>query len=252
MAKIYKQDNETRARQSVLDTITESNKKVKKKEIKIHEIKSQKNTNVISKNLKTSSKEWLKRHINDRFVAQAQKDNYVSRAAYKLIEIEEKFQILKNCNKILDLGAAPGSWSQVVHRRYPHTKIVMVDLLDLDPEYVLDKNMHFIKGDFTDNNIQKEILQTLNGKADLILSDISPNLSGIRSHDMIQMSNIIEEIYQFSLNNLSENGKIVMKIFHGSLENELLNKIKQRFGKIQMFKPIASRAKSSEIYMILK
>ena len=226
-----------------------------KKNVNIQAIRGKNVTIVSNKNLKPSSKDWLKRHLNDRFVAQAKIDGYLSRAAYKLIEIIEEFDILPRLKghgdvNIVDLGCAPGSWSQVILKKVPNARLVMVDLLPLEEELQGDNNIQVV-GDFTDPAIQSEIIDFFyQEKIHLIVCDIAPNISGERVTDMLIMQGIMESIVDFAWKNLANNGHLVMKIFHAALTSELHLSIKKSFQGVKIFKPEASRSTSSEVYIV--
>jgi 23S rRNA (uridine2552-2'-O)-methyltransferase len=198
-----------------------------------------------AKKRKLSSQKWLERQLNDPFVQQAKIDGYRSRAAYKLLEINRKFNILDKKFNVLDLGSAPGSWSQVVVDFHPK-KIVAVDLLKM--EEIADVN--FIQGDFLEIDIQKKIENILAGeKINLILSDIAPNTIGHKDIDHLRIMVICEMILEFSQKFLSKDGSMIIKIFQGAGFTEYLNELKKQFKKVNIFKPSASRSGSPEIYI---
>jgi 23S rRNA (uridine2552-2'-O)-methyltransferase len=207
-----------------------------------------KRQNIKNKKLKASSKDWISRHINDPFVIASKKQGYISRAVYKLIDIDDKFKILKNAKNILDLGSAPGSWLQIIDERLKseYKNLIGVDILDIQFEH---KKVIKIKGDFNDDEVRQKISDICKS-FDLILSDISPNKTGMREHDNINMSNILNEIIDFSLLHIVPGGCIIMKAFHGAIENDMLLKIKKSFKNVKHFKPITSRSESSEIYLV--
>ncbi|MDR0630753.1 MAG: RlmE family RNA methyltransferase [Holosporales bacterium] len=198
-------------------------------------------TKVKQKRLKQSSRNWVSRQINDPYVSLAKKEGYRSRSAYKLIEIQEKFKIIKKDSIIIDLGAAPGGWSQVASQI--SSNIIAVDLLDIAPI----QNVEFIKGDFLEPNIQEQLSLR---KADLIMSDMSPNTCGIKKVDHLRIINLVENVFAFARQNLKNEGTIIAKVFQGGTENFLLSCLKQEFKKITHMKPKASRKESSEIYII--
>ena len=183
--------------------------------------------------------------MSDPYVAKAKQDGYRSRAAYKLIEIQDKFAIFDKNSVVLDLGAAPGGWSQVVSKIAK--KVVAIDLLDMLPI----QNVEFIKGNFTDEDNMKKLSELLYGaKADVILSDMAPNTCGVQKVDHLRIINLLETVFDFSKDVLNKNGSIVAKVFQGGAENELLSQMKQYFTNIKHFKPISSRKESSEIYLV--
>lgn len=210
-----------------------------------------------TKGRKTSSVRWLKRHLNDPYVINAKKEHYRSRAAYKLIEINEKFNIIKPGMKIIDLGAAPGSWSQISFQIINPNKetladnpslgnIIGLDLLNIEPI----KGIEFIQGDFSDEEIVEDLLQKINGKIDVILSDMAPNTSGHRQTDHMRIMVLCEKVYEFALTTLKEDGTLISKVFVGGTGNDLLQKMHKSFKKINHFKPKSSRVESTEMYVI--
>lgn len=198
-------------------------------------------------------KSWVQRHIHDRYVSLSKIDNYRSRAAYKLLEIDDRYKIFDaNLKYIIDLGCAPGSWLQVVLGRLKDNfdlKIIGVDLNFMDEL----PNVNFINGDFTSEEVYINLTKILgNNKVDLLLSDLSPNLSGIRATDQARMANLVETVLDFAINYLNYNGNSVIKVFYGSDFNSLVTKAKEIFEKVIIFKPKASRSESSEAYLICK
>jgi 23S rRNA (uridine2552-2'-O)-methyltransferase len=202
---------------------------------------------------KISSTKWLQRQLNDPFTIQAKKEGYLSRAAYKLLEIDSKFRILGKNKIIIDLGSAPGSWTQIALKKHPK-KIIAVDLL---PMQNLDK-VDFILGDFMDEDTVQKILTVLNQnmsnhnntKADIILSDMAPNSSGHKDIDHLRIIEICENVLNFAKKILATNGILVMKVFQGGEEKSLATKLKQSFKQVKFFKPQASRKDSSEIFLV--
>jgi len=198
-----------------------------------------------NKSLSDKSKKWLKRHLKDEFVKKSKLEKYRSRAAYKLLEINKKYNLLKSCNSAVDLGAAPGSWSEVLLEKLNSPrKIIAIDLLEVKPL----KNVEIIKGDFTSrdfaNILQKE------GPFNLILSDASPNLTGNKTADFLQSLELIENIFEVALRDLSTGGHFVAKYFRSGDIKDLLTKAKKNFEKVASFKPDSSRKESSEIYLV--
>ncbi len=197
---------------------------------------------------KNSSTAWLQRHLNDKFVNMAQRDGFLSRAAYKLIEIDNKFSFLSKAKKIVDLGASPGGWSQVVMRNSKIDNFLAVDLLEME---VSDKKLTFLQGDFNDLKLQEQIVKYFQGeKIDLVLSDMAPNFLGHKQTDSLRSNALGEEVLYFCRENLVVGGHLVMKSFKGSGETELITEAKKLFTKIICFKPEASRKESSEYYLI--
>ena len=198
-----------------------------------------------NKNLKESSKKWLQRQMSDQYVEKAKKAGYRSRAAYKILEIQRKFKILDTRSIVLDLGAAPGGWSQVVANIAK--KVIAIDLLDMAPI----PNVHFIQGDFTEERNMQTLIQLLEKeKADAVLSDMAPNTCGIKKIDHMRIINLLEDVYDFSTKILKPGGSLVAKVFQGGATNNLLQNLKQSFTKVRHFKPLSSRKESLEIYLI--
>jgi 23S rRNA (uridine2552-2'-O)-methyltransferase len=200
-----------------------------------------------AKGRKLSSTRWLQRHLNDPYVAQAHIDQYRSRAAYKLLEIDTKYSILKKNSVVIDLGAAPGSWSQIIASKA--SKVIAVDLLNIKPMPGVD----IIEGDFTLPEIRKEIDVLLDGqKVDTILSDMSPNISGNKALDHLRIMNLADIIKDFASIYLKKGGTMVIKVFQGSVLEEFVKQIKEEFAaQIKYFKPESSRKESAEIYLII-
>lgn len=202
-------------------------------------------------NLKLSSQKWLQRQLNDPFVIKAKKQGYYARSAYKLIELNEKYKFLKPNIKVIDLGAAPGSWSQVVAEKIftknsANSMLISLDLLPIKEV----PNAIIMQGDFTDLAVQNNILQALNGKANVIVSDMAPNTTGSKSVDHLRIIDLVEQAYFFSTENLEKNGVFIAKVFAGGTNNVLLAKIKQSFAKVSHFKPQSSRKDSNEVYVV--
>jgi 23S rRNA (uridine2552-2'-O)-methyltransferase len=174
-------------------------------------------------------------------------DGYRSRAAYKLTEIHQKFGILKDNAVIVDLGAAPGSWSQATAKLTKYTRIISIDILEMQPI----PEVEFICGDFLDSDTQKLVIDKLAGnKADIVLSDMAANTTGHKATDHIRTIMLCDISLEFALNHLKIGGNFVSKVFGGGTEKDLLNKIKRNFSTVRHFKPAASRKESKEYYLI--
>jgi 23S rRNA (uridine2552-2'-O)-methyltransferase len=200
---------------------------------------------VTNKNLRESSKNWIKRQINDPYVALAKKEGYRSRAAYKIIGIQEKFEIFKTDSIILDLGAAPGGWSQVAAKLCK--SVIAVDILPIDPI----PNVNIVQGNFFEEVTLMKIGDLLKDmKIDVILSDMAPNSCGIGQVDHLRIMGLAEAVSDFGERYLKTGGSSVMKIFQGGAENCLLNRLKRNFRLVRHFKPAASRSRSSEMYVV--
>ena len=190
------------------------------------------------------SKDWLNRQKNDFYVKKARKHGYLSRAAYKLIEIDKKFNVLKQSNKLLEFGAAPGGWSQVALEINPKIQITAIDLLELKINH---PQITFYKEDFLQFNFDK-----LKKNFDLILSDIAPNTTGHKSTDHLRLSSMLFDIIDTLDQVMIKGGIFVSKIWKGSEEREIINILKKKFAQVSYFKPNSSRKDSVEIFIIAK
>ena len=188
------------------------------------------------------SKEWLDRQNRDFYVKKAKKIGYVSRSAYKILEIEKKFKLINNSKDILELGSAPGGWSQVVFELKNTVNMYAFDLLDMKFNH---PNMKFIKENFLTYDYSK-----IPHKFDLILSDIAPNTTGHQTTDHLRMSSIIEDIISVLDLIALPSSSFVFKIWKGSEEIDIINKLKKKYKKVSYFKPQSSRTKSSEIFIV--
>ena len=195
-----------------------------------------------------TSKSWMSEHISDSFVKQAQKDGYRSRAAYKLIEIDEKYNLFKENMVIIDLGSAPGSWSQLAANKIGMKgKVIALDLLEMQPV----KKVEFIQGDFRDNKVLIEIEKKLNNlEVDLVISDMAPNISGIKVVDQSAAIYLNELALNFSCNWLKPNGHLLVKSFIGADFDSFVDSVKPFFKKVIRVKPSSSRSRSSEIFVL--
>lgn len=204
-----------------------------------------KSSTVKNKRLTTSSKKWIGRHINDEFTQKSKAMGYRARSAFKLVEIQEKFQIIKQRDAVLDLGCAPGSWSEILVT-YTN-KVVGIDLLETTPL----AGAVFLQGDFLNPDIQNEAISLNNGnKFDVIVSDISPNTTGMKVIDHLRIMNILEIEMQFVVQNLQVGGNFVAKVFQGEGTDEKLQELKQIFETVKIFKPKSSRRESREVYLV--
>lgn len=198
-----------------------------------------------AKTRKDSSNQWLSRHINDPYVHKAQIEGFRSRAAFKLLEIDEKLHLIKPGMRVVDLGAAPGGWSQVlVKKKIKH--IAAIDILAMDPIEGVD----IIEMDFTDNEAPDRLKEIMGGDADLVLSDLSPNTTGHKRTDHLRMMGLVEMAWDFAKDVLKPGGSFVTKVFQGGAEGEFLKTLKPHFKTIKHVKPPASRAESSEVYLV--
>jgi 23S rRNA (uridine2552-2'-O)-methyltransferase len=197
-----------------------------------------------------SSSEWLRRHVNDPYVKQAQLDGYRSRSAYKLIELNEKDRLIKPGMRILDLGSAPGGWSQVAGKLVGRKgRVLATDILPMDR---ID-NVDFVQGDFNDDAVVAQLLAWLEGgKFDLIISDIAPNLSGIDSADQAGSMYFLELALDTVRKTLKTGATFAAKMFQGSGSDEYVKELRKSFEKVLIRKPAASRAQSREVYIVAK
>ena len=197
-----------------------------------------------------SSSEWLRRHVNDPFVKQAQIDGYRSRSAYKLIELNEKDRLIKPGMRIMDLGSAPGGWSQVAGRLVGKKgRVLATDILPMDPV----PNVDFIQGDFNDEAIVGQLLEWLDGgRFDLVISDIAPNLSGIDSADQAGSMYFLELALDIVRKTLKPGATFAAKMFQGSGSDDYVKELRKSFEKVLIRKPAASRAQSREVYIVAK
>ena len=210
---------------------------------------------------KKVNKAWLHDHLNDTYVKLAQKEGYRARAAYKLKEIDEELKLIRPGQLVVDLGAAPGAWSQYVRRKFAPKEtgsggaavgelngtIIALDILPFEPiEGVL-----FIQGDFREDAVLAQLHELVNGRpVDVVISDMAPNLSGIESSDAARMEHLVELAVEFAQNHLTPNGALVSKVFHGSGHSQLVEMFKKTFRVVKPIKPKASRDKSSETFLV--
>ena len=197
-----------------------------------------------------SSQNWLRRHFNDHYVQAAQKAGYRSRAVYKLLEVQEKDRIIRPGQVVVDLGAAPGSWSQIAAPIVGKSgAVIAMDILPIDPI----NDVSFIEGDFTEQNVHDQLLATLNGReVNLVLSDIAPNMSGMRAVDQPKAMYLAELALDFAQTTLKPGGDFFTKLFQGEGSDDYLRTLRRSFTKVIIRKPKASRPKSSEVYMLAK
>ena len=203
---------------------------------------------------KKSSVAWLQRQATDPYVARARKDGYRARAVYKLVEMNEKFKFLRNGQVVVDLGAAPGSWSQYIARESPTSKIFARDLLEISPIVGVET----YQGDFTSDEALRWLEEKLGlapdevgaGTADVIVSDMAPNTVGHKKTDHIRQMVLLEYAFDFALRALKQGGTFVCKSFTGGTTNDLLKQIKERFDKVYHIKPPSSRKDSVEMFIV--
>ncbi|MBN8874699.1 MAG: RlmE family RNA methyltransferase [Rhodospirillales bacterium] len=192
-----------------------------------------------------SSQRWLARQLNDPYVAAARQQGWRSRAAFKLIELDDKFHLIRKGTRVIDLGAAPGGWTQVAVRRGAGA-VVGVDLLPIDPI----PGATLLQGDFTDPAMPETLATALGGKADLVLSDMAPNTSGHAATDHLRIMALADMAAEFAFDVLAEGGGFVAKVFQGGSEKQMLDRLKRAFTTVRHAKPPASRKESSELYVV--
>jgi len=194
------------------------------------------------------SKNWIIKQNRDIYVKKSRLEGYRSRAVYKLQEIDDKFKIFKNGILVIDLGAAPGSWSQFIRKKIKNCKILSIDINPMEKI----PNTFQIIGDFTNIKYQKEIKDYFKSKVDIILSDMAVNTTGNKNLDSIVTGELCIEAMNFAKDNLKTEGKFISKIFMGSSFNDILKKAKENFQEVNIFKPPASRKDSKESFLICK
>ena len=193
-----------------------------------------------------SSTRWLQRQLNDPYVKQAKAEGYRSRAAYKLIEMDEKFGILKGAKRIVDLGIAPGGWAQVARKTVPRAQVVGIDLLEVEPI----EGVEIFQMDFMDDDAPRVLEEALGGKADLVMSDMAANTVGHKQTDHLRTMGLVEAGAWFAVENLEKGGTFLAKVLAGGTDKDLLDLLKKHFKTVKHAKPPASRKGSSEWYVI--
>ncbi len=194
-----------------------------------------------------SSKIWLERQLNDPYVARAKREGYRSRAAFKLLEIDEKYNLLKPGQRVVDLGAAPGGWAQIAARKVgAKGRVVGIDLLPIDPMPGVD----FIELDFLDESAPGQLMELLGGPADVVMSDMAANTTGHKKTDHLRIMGLAEAAIYFAREVLAPGGSFIAKVFQGGTEGQLLADLKRDFAVVRHVKPAASRADSAELYVM--
>ncbi len=210
----------------------------------------------VKTNSKKVNKAWLNDHVNDPWVKLAQKEGYRARAAYKLREIDETLGLIKPGHLVVDLGSAPGAWSQYVRRRLSpggaavgelNGTIIALDILPMEPI----EGVTFLQGDFREDDVLARLHEAVGGrKVDVVVSDMAPNLSGVEASDAARIAHLIELAVDFSLTHLKPEGALVVKVFHGSGYSQLVKHFKETFRVVKPLKPKASRDRSSETFLV--
>jgi len=199
-----------------------------------------------ARNRTAASTRWLARQLNDPYVKRAKIDGYRSRAAYKLIEIDEKFGLLRNVRAVVDLGLAPGGWSQVVRRTVPGASIVGIDLLPVDPI----EGVTFLQMDFMDDAAPAALMNALGRAPDLVMSDMAANTVGHQQTDHLRTLGLAEAAAEFAIEVLAPGGAFIAKVFQGGTDRDLLVRLKQAFATVKHAKPPSSRKGSPELFVI--
>jgi len=203
-----------------------------------------------NKKLKASSKRWLQRHMNDHYVEKAKKAGYSSRAAFKLLELDDKYKFMKSGQTVIDLGAAPGGWSQIIAQRVQSPqagKVIAIDILEMNDI----PGVHIITGDFLSKETYDKIAAAIgNEKVDGVVSDMAPNTTGHKKTDHLRLMGLVSPAYDFAKQFLKKDGYFIAKLFEGGAQKELLDEIKKNFTKVRHVKPPASRKNSSEMYLL--
>lgn len=194
------------------------------------------------------SKNWINKQRRDIYVRQSKVDGYRARSAYKLIEIDEKFKIFKGGLSVIDIGAAPGSWSQYAFKAAKSGRLISIDLKKMEPI----GNSVQIKGDFTEKKIQEEIKKNLSDKVDVVMSDMAVDTTGIKNVDSIQTGELCKEAMFFAKDLMKDNGYFISKIFMGGTFNEIVAEGKKYFKEVKVFKPKSSRKDSKESFIICR
>ena len=197
---------------------------------------------------RSSSKAWLKEHRDDQYVQRAQREGYRSRACYKLLELQEKDRLIRPGMKVLDLGSAPGGWSQVAIEQVGHRgRVIASDILPMDSL----AGVEFIQGDFTEDSVFEEILAAIgDDPVDLVISDIAPNMSGVNAVDQPRSMYLVELALDMARQVLAPGGSFVAKVFQGEGFDDLIRDARTTFGKVLTRKPQASRPRSREVYLV--
>ena len=205
-------------------------------------------TRIKNKKLSKSSRAWMKEHLDDFYVQKAWKEGYRARAAYKLLEINEKTNLIKKGMTVVDLGAAPGSWSQVAGQLVGDSgTLIASDILPMDTL----ENVTFIQGDFREEAVFNQIMDEVGGRrVDVVLSDMAPNTSGMAAVDQPRMMYLCELAVDFALKVLPDGGALIMKVFQGEGSQELRAQMQKQFSKIKSIKPAASRPRSKEMFWV--
>ena len=197
-----------------------------------------------------SSQKWLERQLNDPYVARAKREGYRSRAAFKLIEVDDKYHLLKPGQRIVDLGAAPGGWSQIAAKKvgsdHGKGRVVGIDLLPIDPL----PGVEFIELDFLDESAPGRLMELLGGQADIVMSDMAANTTGHKKTDHLRIMGLAEAAAYFAREVLAPGGAFLAKVFQGGTEGQLLADLKRDFAVVRHVKPAASRADSAELYVL--
>jgi 23S rRNA (uridine2552-2'-O)-methyltransferase len=215
-------------------------KNIVNKRAKVEKVKT-------ARHRRLSSTNWLRRQLNDPFAREAQACGYRSRAAFKILEIDEKFKIFRKDQRVVDLGSAPGGWSQVIVKKVGNGNVLAVDLLEMDEV----QGVKFFQRDFLKDGMEDLVFECFGGKkCDVVVSDMAANTTGDRKTDHIRTLNLLENAFEYSLKILKNVGAFVGKAFQGGLEKDLFEKIRKNFAIVRHFKPVSSRKESVEMYLV--
>ncbi len=203
-----------------------------------------------NKKMTNSSRRWLEEHMDDEYVLRAKREGYRSRAVYKLLEIDDKDKLLRPGMTVIDLGAAPGGWSQVARRRLGERgRVLALDILDMDAL----AGVEFMQGDFREAEALDVLMEMLaDSTVDLVMSDMAPNMSGVRDMDKIRAMYLVELAFDLARQVLRPGGDLLMKVFHGPGYDQLIKELRGCFGRVVTRKPKASRNRSSEVYLLAR
>jgi 23S rRNA (uridine2552-2'-O)-methyltransferase len=195
-----------------------------------------------------TSRAWMREHVNDPFVQRAKREGFRSRASYKLTEIDDRDRLLRSGATVVDLGAAPGGWSQVARQRMGRAgRVLAIDILPMDPL----TGVEFVQGDFTSDGIREDLLVRLpDGGADLVLSDLAPNMSGVELKDQARVMELAGYALEFALLTLKPDGGFLVKVFMGEDFDDFVRQMRASFGTLATRKPAASRGRSPEVYLL--
>jgi len=235
-----------KSEQKVSDKFVVSSYSIEESKNATPSMRGVKKTNkIFSRRMSISSKSWLQRQMNDPYVKKAKELGYRSRACFKILEIDSKYGIIKNAKSILDLGAAPGGWTQICRNQNKQAKIIALDILEMEGI----AGTHFVQGNFLEAEV-KEQVKAISQSFDLIISDIAPNTTGNNDMDHLRILEACYDVFEFSQKFLQKDGNLVVKLFMGSGEADFIKALRAVFEKVSYFKPSSSRKESKEVYLM--